>query len=186
MCWWLETSLSLAACTCFSKVHSVRQFLFIDSAVGTRTAVDNALKIWQVTHYQGMTTHPLLPKKNKLFLWVFSNSRIKETRSEKPVLATKWSNIAVCKIQCQLKISVAFFQAKLFITKVKSKDVMEITISGRGKSIEWDYLSQPRGIWKSAMGHCLLLHAKPCVPEESSSCFVISTEVHYLLPRNFL
>lgn len=43
-----ECSLSLATCTCFSKVHGERQFLLINSAVGTRTYVENTLKFWQV------------------------------------------------------------------------------------------------------------------------------------------
>lgn len=83
-----ESSLSLAACTCFSKVDGVRQFLLIDSAVGTRTAVDKALKLTgnSLPRYD-YTTLPA--KKNKLLLCISLNSRIKETRSGKPVLATK-------------------------------------------------------------------------------------------------
>lgn len=60
---------------------------------------------------------------------------------------------------------------------------------GVGGWWNWDYLSKHRGIWKSTMSHCLfynckLLQAKSWVLEESSSCFLIATEVHHLFPRN--
>lgn len=49
-----ESSLSLAACTCFRKLDGVRQFLLtnFDSAVRTRSTVANALKFLQLPRYE--------------------------------------------------------------------------------------------------------------------------------------